>query len=79
MAGGKVFNSWRGPGDTYARTFTQSIISANMASRWLPYREEGLARTVMSPGAQNASGQSWEQVFGILTADEVARQENFKW
>lgn len=79
MCGGKVFNSWRGPGDTYPRTHTLGIISANMASRWMPFREESLARSVMAPSGQNRSGQSWEQAYGLMTADEVARQENFKF
>lgn len=61
MCGGKVFNTWRGPGDTYPRTHTLSITSANMASRWMPYREEGLARSVMAPSGQNRSGDSWEK------------------
>lgn len=78
MAGGKVFNTWRGPGNTYER-MQLSIMSADMTSRWLPFREESLAQTVTAPGAQNRSGGSWEQAFGLLTADEIARQENFKF
>jgi len=78
MAGGRVMNSWRGPGNTYQRT--QLIVnSAAQNSRWFPFREEGMAQTVMAPSGQNRSGASWEQAFGLMTADEIARQENFKF
>lgn len=79
MCGGKIFNTWRGPGDTYDLRVTD-IMTANVTSRWLPFRDKDLGMTITAPGARNQSGQSWEQAFpGIVNADQKALQENFKF
>ena len=78
MCGGRVMNAHLGIAKGYQRTLL-TVNSAAQNSRYFPFREEGMAQTVMAPSGQNRSGSSWEQVFGLMTADEIARQENYKF
>lgn len=60
MSGGQIFVSWDGPGgDGYPSTraaIASHLITANMKSRWLPFRERSMAHQIMAPGASNQSG-----------------------
>lgn len=78
MCGGKVFCTWFGAGQGYPNPRSETITSANMVG-WMPFREESLAHTITAATGQNRSGQSWEQAFGLMTAEEEARQQNFRW
>jgi hypothetical protein len=78
MACGKLLNSWLGPGRTYYRALLD-IVSPHETSRFFPFRMMTGLKTVMALSGQNRSGISWEQAFGLQTAEEISRQQNFKW
>lgn len=59
MTAGRIINTWRGAGNTYERF--SPVMEANETSRWMPFRDKGMQRSVMAPGAQNKSGEAWEK------------------
>ncbi|GJL84645.1 MAG: hypothetical protein DHS20C02_04200 [Micavibrio sp.] len=70
--------TWRGPGHTYdyPSASSKKMTRAHQMSRWLPFKDEPMAYTVMAPGAKNQSGQSWEAVHaGVKSA---AISDNFR-
>jgi hypothetical protein len=71
MAGGVIFHTWRGPGDTWPwpNDPSASILSANNKSRWLPFKDEQMQRLISSGSPRNSSGQQWENVHaGVKSA-----------
>lgn len=58
MSGGQFFNSWRGAGKGYlvGAALSAMLITANMKSAWLPFRDTSLADQITALAGRNMSG-----------------------